>query len=179
MEEKNELTVISDTESTELVPADQTKENRDYLKQQSQELLAQITKENNPEKVQALTDLFNTNHNKKAMIRTEALDDVMDNLVSTLKERIIKHPDHFPDEDLVKAISTIHGVMEKNAAMAKQTPEQAIQINNPEVTINNVTPTLNKESRDNVNKFMQGLISGKKQDTTVIDSTSVEEIKND
>lgn len=150
--------------------------NRELLKQESTELLNQLTAETDLTKTQDLTYLFNINHSKKAMLRQETLDDTMDQVISELSNRVKDNPDEFDNEMLLKTATTIQNIMEKNATQTA-TPENKplIQLNKTDININQnkeeVDPTLQGLSaagRKNVSAFMANLF--KSSSTTETDA---------
>ena len=149
--------------STELTLAEQEQKNRELLKQESAELLKKISTEVDVEKAKDLTYLFNLNHNKKAMLRQDKLNDLMDTLVDNATDRWTNHPDEIDNETLIRAMTTVQGIMEKNAATATSNPEpkQLIQVQHNEVNINSTEPSkpeLTREQRKNVDSVISKIL---------------------
>ena len=148
--------------SNELALAEQEAKNKELLKKESVELLNKISTEIDVEKTKDLTYLFNLNHNKKAMLRQNKLDDLMDNLVDNAADRWKNHPDEMDNDTMIKAMTTVQTIMEKNAAMAASNPEpkQLIQVQHNEVNINTepTKPELTREQRKNVDSVVSKIL---------------------
>lgn len=165
MGEENKLEVSPITESTELVPATMTKEQRAALKQESAQLLTKLTQETNIDKTRDLTYLFNVNHSKKAMLRQQKLDEIMDNVVDELGDRVEQHPEEFDTDTLIKTATTLQNIMEKNAMQVNTPAEQPplIQLQKTDININTTEESaakgLTSAQRKNVNSFISGLLN--------------------
>lgn len=165
MSDENKLEVSPVTESTELVPATLTKEQREALKQESAQLLVKLTQETNIDKTRDLTYLFNVNHSKKAMLRQQKLDEIMDNVVDELGDRVEQHPEEFDTDTLIRTATTLQNIMEKNAMQVNTPVEQPplIQVQKTDININTTEESavkgLNSTQRKNVNSFLSGLLN--------------------
>ena len=176
-----------------LLPSKLSVEERSQLTEklnsESGQLLTQLANEVDVQKTADLTMLFNINHQKKAMIRQEKLDDVMDALVDNLADRAINHRDEFDNDTLLRATNTIHTIMEKNSMTINQNPQTPplITVTHNEVNIggdaqeDEAKKPLNSSSRKNVADFIQKSLKsmlGNKEEVEIIDMPTTE-IKND
>jgi len=125
----------------EALPAELTEEQKEKIKQalkvESEELLVELSKTQDPQKNKDLTYLFQLNNSKKAMLRQNKINELMDNTVDKLTDRVENHSDEIPTDTLIKIATTAQGILDRNTLIATPNQEQnLIQINKHETTIN-------------------------------------------
>lgn len=135
-EQDNKLVTVEET-----LPAELTEEQKEKIKQalkvESEELLVELSKTQDPQKNKDLTYLFQLNNSKKAMLRQNKINELMDNTVDKLTDRVDKHSDEIPTETLIKIATTAQGILDRNTLITTPNQEQnLIQINKHETTIN-------------------------------------------
>lgn len=135
-EQDNELVTTGET-----LPAELTEEQKEKIKQalkvESEELLVELSKTQDPQKNKDLTYLFQLNNSKKAMLRQNKINELMDNTVDKLVDRVEKHSDEIPTETLIKIATTAQGIIDRNTLITAPSQEpNLIQINKHETTIN-------------------------------------------
>ena len=142
-DQDNELVTTEET-----LPAELTEEQKEKIKQalkvESEELLVELSKTQDPQKNKDLTYLFQLNNSKKAMLRQNKINELMDNTVDKLTDRVENHSDEIPTDTLIKIATTAQGILDRNTLIATPNQEQnLIQINKHETTIN-----VNQESSE-------------------------------
>ena len=81
--------------------------------------------------------MFQLNNSKKAMLRQNKINELMDNTVDKLTDRVENHSDEIPTDTLIKIATTAQGILDRNTLIATPNQEQnLIQINKHETTIN-------------------------------------------
>ena len=135
-EQDNKLVTVEET-----LPAELTEEQKEKIKQalkvESEELLVELSKTQDLQKNKDLTYLFQLNNSKKAMLRQNKINELMDNTVDKLTDRVDKHSDEIPTETLIKIATTAQGILDRNTLITTPNQEQnLIQINKHETTIN-------------------------------------------
>ena len=145
-EQDNKLVTVEES-----LPAELTEEQKDRIKQalkvESEELLVELSKTQDPQKNKDLTYLFQLNNNKKAMLRQNKINELMDNTVDKLTDRVEKYSDEIPTETLIKIATTAQGILDRNTLITTPSQEQnLIQINKHETTIN-VNPEAQEDKK--------------------------------
>ena len=145
-EQDNKLVTVEES-----LPAELTEEQKDRIKQalkvESEELLVELSKTQDPQKNKDLTYLFQLNNNKKAMLRLNKINELMDNTVDKLTDRVEKYSDEIPTETLIKIATTAQGILDRNTLITTPSQEQnLIQINKHETTIN-VNPEAQEDKK--------------------------------
>ena len=135
-EQDNKLVTVEES-----LPAELTEEQKEKIKQalkvESEELLVELSKTQDPQKNKDLTYLFQLNNSKKAMLRQNKINELMDNTVDKLTDRVEKYSDEIPTETLIKIATTAQGILDRNTLITTPSQEQnLIQINKHETTIN-------------------------------------------
>lgn len=104
-------------------------------------------------KVKDLTNLFNLAQAKKNVVRVATYGELLDTIGAEMLERIAKYPEGFSNDELVKYLNAVSGVVEKANGQVLQLNEvPPIQLNQQNNTVNlNVgTDTLDRESRERI-----------------------------
>lgn len=131
------------------------------LDKKTEKLATRIIREDDPDQIKDLINLFNLNHTKKQVLRTMTYDQLVDNIMTQMKERILKRGDQFSNKDLMDYLNTMNTAMEKAHKQIKEVdavpPIQVNQQNNTVIMggVNN----LDKASRDRVLDFVRQVLS--------------------
>ena len=130
------------------------------LNTKTDDLVAEIVAQNDPTKIQDLTHLFNLAQTKKAILRTQTYNELLDNVTEQMRERVAKRADQFSNKDLLDYVNVITTVAEKAAkqiGLVEDIP--LIQINTQNnIQVNDGTD-LNKESRQRVMEAVSAALS--------------------
>ena len=128
-----------------------TQAANEALNAKTGDLVMEIVSQDDPSKLQDLTHLFNLAQTKKAVLRTQVYNELLDNVTEQMRERVTKRADQFSNKDLLDYINVITAAADKAAkqiGLVEDIP--LIQIN----TQNNIQVAsgsdLNKESRQRV-----------------------------
>jgi len=146
---------------------DNNKENslvpKNNLYLESSELVDQIISENNPDKLEELTQLFQLNQKKKNIARINKLSQLLDIVDSEVENRLVDTPESFRNDELIKYMSTTQQAIDSLENNISNKP--LIQINNQknEININN---DLNRESRQ---KVLEAVMSILNNENNIID----------
>ena len=161
----NELVTTNET-----LPAELTEEQREKIKQalnqESEELLVRLSETKNVQEIKDLTYLFMLNNSKKAMMRQNKINALVDNSVDKLSDRVENHSDEIDNDTMIKILTTAQGILDKNTATAAQGPEKnLIQINKTETTINvnseqNDEKKLTSQQRKNIDSVVSKILGG-------------------
>ena len=133
--------------------------NNTELIREGNDITNQIISENDPSKLDELSQLFTLNQKKKQIVRTNKLSNLLDKIDDTIVYRLDSHASSIEDKDLIgylrAAESSVRGLSD----------EEGVQL--PKITINNTqninvnSSGLNRESRakvlDVVNQILKGV----------------------
>lgn len=114
-------------------------------------LVMEIVSQDDPTKLQDLTHLFNLAQTKKAVLRTQTYNELLDNVTEQMRERVTKRADQFSNKDLLDYVNVITTAAEKAAkqiGLVEDIP--LIQINTQNNIEINDGSNLSKESRQKV-----------------------------
>lgn len=132
------------------------KENE--LVEVEQSLSEKILKENNPDELKDLIELFNLNLKKKDIIRSEMLSDVQDRIVDQMSKRIETRPDEFSNADLLNYHKVVQDTLQKSDNNIDDINVPQIQINQ-QFNVNNAdTDSFDKESRQRILSIVQAIL---------------------
>lgn len=147
----------------------------DILTQESVDLINQIIVESDANKTKDLTALFNANQNKKALIRTSKLSELLDVLTEQALIRFKTRPDEISNQELFNALKTLQDLIERSQKQANGSEDK------PLITINSQTNNIGdgvpktKESRDKIQSaifdILKNLSSKDVVDADVVDLT--------
>lgn len=156
--------------TTETLPAELTEEQREKIKQalnqESEELLVRLSETKDVQETKDLTYLFMLNNSKKAMMRQNKINILVDNAVDELSDRVENHSDEIDNDTMIKILTTAQGILDKNTATAAQSHEKnLIQINKTETTINvnsdqNDEKKLTSQQRKNIDSVVSKILGG-------------------
>ena len=134
------------------------------LNEESKAIIEKIIVERDAQKVRDLTQLFNTNQNKKTMARVNKLSDLMDTITDQALARFTSRPDEISNKELFDGLKVVQDLIErgqKQVSGVNTTEAPLIQVNQQtnEVNIGNNTSTLNRDSRERVKSAVLSLLS--------------------
>lgn len=149
LETKNELSLV------ENIAAEKQK-----LDNASLQIITQTIAENDSTKTRDLTNMFNNIQKKKAMVRVDKLNNLLDIITDQAIERFTLRPDELSNQELFQGLKIVQDLSEKNQKMLLEQNDQPplIQINQQEVNIG-TAPELNRESRDKVKDAVASVLA--------------------
>ena len=151
-----------------------TKELSNTLDTNVYDIVQQIINENDSNKIQDLTQLFNLNQTKKNLLRTIQLNDLIDKVTEEAINRVTLYGDSISDRDLINYLNIAQSSLEKTQkSSTEQLQQPLIQINQQN---NNMEVKLSKDSQqkilDVVNKVLA--LSNEQSTNYIIDTTEEE-----
>lgn len=147
--EKNEVALVKDL-SAEKIELDSA----------ALQIIKQTIAENDVVKTKDLTAMFNNIQKKKAMVRVDKLNNLLDVITDQAIERFTMRPDELSNQELFQGLKTIQDLAEKNQKMLTEQTDQPplIQINQQEVNIGTATE-LDRTSRDKVKNAVANILA--------------------
>lgn len=142
------------TEKEELAPIS--------LSDESKALISQIIAEKDDQKTKNLVALFNTNQNKKTMVRVNKLNELLDTITDQALTRFTTKPDEISNKELFDGLKIVQDLIERGQRQVSGVGETPlIQVNQQtnEVNIGSTPDTLNRESRERVKSAVLDLLS--------------------
>lgn len=88
--------------------------NTDDLKAESLRILNELIATSDTEKTNDLTYLFNQNQNKKTMVRTTKLNELLDLITDQAMERFQNHSNEITTKEIMDSLKTVSGLIESN-----------------------------------------------------------------
>lgn len=141
--------------STEIIP------QAVNLNAESLALINQIIAETDEQKTRDLTSLFNTNQNKKTMVRVNKLSDLLDTITDQALTRFTTRPDEISNKELFDGLKIVQDLIErgqKQVSGVGETPLIQVNQQTNEVNIGGKTSTLSRDSRERVKAAVLGLL---------------------
>ena len=140
----------------------------------SKNLIDQIIKEDDPEKLEDLTKLFSMNLRKKNLVRINKLTDLLELIDVEAYQRLADTPDQIKDDDLIKLMDKTQAAI-NNLENSIKEPQPLIQIQNNEITLNN--SGLSRDSRRNVLEAVMSILNeaNNAQDVDFVEVSDEEE----
>lgn len=129
------------------------------LDKKTEKLATKIVKQTDPDDIKDLVSLFNLNHTKKQILRTMTYDQLLDSIMSQMKERVLKRGDQFSNKDLLDYMNTMNTAMEKAHKQINEVDAvPAIQVNQQNNTVI-MGDGLDRESRERVFEFIKNALN--------------------
>ena len=131
-----------------------------------EELEENILSSEDPEELTDIIELFNLNLQKRNIIRNKKLNDIQDEVVDKMLQKIQEEPWDFSNDDLIK----YHKVIQDSLAKANtldETKIPSIQLNQQ---INISSPEFNRDSRSRILSAVQQVLNS-------IDTNEIEEVE--
>lgn len=128
---------------------------------ENENVLKQIQTENDPDKLKDLTYLWNQNQLKKNIIKSEALDNLQDKVISNISDRLNKRPDNFTNKELLDSLQIIQNVKDKSDQRVAGIDESPVitHVNTTNIQVNMAEDPLSKESREKVLKAVDAILA--------------------
>lgn len=144
----------------EIVSIEEISEEKNKLDQASLQIIKQTIAENDSAKTKDLTIMFNNIQKKKAMVRVDKLNTLLDVITDQAIERFTLRPDELSNQELFQGLKTVQELTEKNQKIILDQQEAAplIQINQQEVNVGTTTE-LTRESRDKVKTAVANVLA--------------------
>ena len=134
------------------------------LSKESMALIEQIIAETDEQKTKDLTHLFNSNQNKKTMVRVNKLNDLLDVITDQALTRFTARPDEISNKELFDGLKVVQDLIERGQKQVSGTGETPlIQVNQQtnEVNIGSGNANiLSRDSRERVKNAVLGLLNG-------------------
>lgn len=144
------------------------------LDKKSEEIVADIVKEQDSEKLKNLITLFNSNQSKKDIIRNNVFSILMDKISGQMLERFEKNPNAFSNKDLLEYLNTIKNVR-SNKIDADSIDMPIIQ-NNTQINVK--VETLSRESKERVIDSVNAILNRLKNNNSIEEMQEVIDNEN-
>jgi hypothetical protein len=131
------------------------------LNEEAKALIEQIIAEKDEHKSRDLTQLFNTNQNKKTMIRVNKLSDLLDTITDQALVRFTSRPDEISNKELFDGLKVVQDLIErgqKQVSGASETPLIQVNQQTNEVNIGGTASNLSRDSRERVKAAVMSLL---------------------
>ena len=146
------------------------------LKENTLDIAQQIIAETDISKVKDLTQLFNTAHIKKQVLRSMTYDDLLDHIQDQMIERIVQRGDQFSNKDLLDYANSVTSSLEKAQKQISGVDDiPIIQFNQQNNTI--ITETLDPESQQRVEDVINAILKRAKEfqpENEIFDNSTVQ-----
>ena len=131
-----------------------------------EELEENILSSEDPDELSDIVELFNLNLQKRNIIRNKKLNDIQDEVVDKMLQKIKEEPWEFSNDDLVKFHKVIQDSLSKTNISLDETKLPSIQLNQQ---INISAPEFDRESRSRILSAVQEVLNN-------IDNSELKEI---
>ena len=138
-------------------------EEKQWLSEQSNDLVNDIIKEDDVEKFQVLENKFKLNQRKKNIIRADRLNKAIEMADNEIITRLEVEPEGWKNDELLKYTESSQKAID---SILNTDDKPLIQINNTELNVNSTG--LNRDSREKVLKVIQEIL--KNNDKDIIDA---------
>lgn len=131
------------------------------LNEESRAIIEQIIAEKDEQKVRDLTQLFNTNQNKKTMARVDKLSELLDTITDQALVRFTNRPDEISNKELFDGLKVVQDLIERGQRQvsgAGETPLIQVNQQTNEVNIGGSASNLNRDSRERVKAAVATLL---------------------
>ena len=142
------------------------------LVEEGNDMTKNILQENDPAKLEDLTNLFNINQKKKNIARINRLSNLLELIDTEAIERITAYPDAIDNDQLISYMNaTQNAIKISNNNVTQEAP--LIQINNTktETSVNAESSGLDRASRARVLEVVNSILNSAKSEEDVIDVT--------
>ena len=141
------------------------------------DITTQLVKEEDPDKIKSIINLFNLNVAKKNAVRIDTLNELIDDVLSKVGERLQLRPDEFSNKDLIDYLNALYTAAEKSGKIVSGAEEiPAITINQQNNVIVNDATTLSRESRQRIAEVVAAMLNQTQQiEGDIIDGSEDEE----
>ena len=146
------------------------------LNEESMALIEQIIAETDEQKTRDLTYLFNTNQNKKTMVRVNKLSNLLDAITDQALSRFTNKPDEISNKELFDGLKIVQDLIERGQKQVSgigETPLIQVNQQTNEVNIGNSTSSLSRDSRERVKTAVLGLLDTLTSKSTTTDEANI------
>lgn len=149
------------------------------LNEESKALINQIVAETDDQKTKDLVALFNTNQNKKTMVRVDKLSELLDTITEQALVRFTLKPDEISNKELFDGLKIVQDLIErgqKQVSGVGETPLIQVNQQTNEVNIGNASESLNRESRERVKSVVLDLLNNitSQASQPIVETTAVD-----
>ena len=116
------------------------------LDSRNNDLIDKLVDQDDSKQVKDLVNLFNLNHMKKQMIRTLTYDQLLDNIMDQMEQRVTKRADQFSNKDLLDYMNAMGNAIDK--AQKQMVDVEAI----PQIQINQQNNIVNVSEAENIDR---------------------------
>ena len=165
---------------TDAQPAGELVPKEINLSAESKVIIEQIIAEKDEQKVRDLTQMFNTNQNKKTLARVNKLSDLMDTITDQALARFTNRPDEISNKELFDGMKVVQDLIDRSQKQVSGAGEAPlIQVNQQtnEVNIGGTSSNLNRDSRERVKAAVIDILKG--INTATAKNTNVIEVEPD
>lgn len=150
----------NDENAKDLVLVEDITAEKNKLDNAALQIIKETIVENDAAKTKDLTVLFNNIQKKKAMVRVDKLNNLLDVITDQAIERFTMRPDELSNQELFQGLKTVQDLADRNQKMLLDQTEQPplIQINQQEVNIGTTTE-LDRVSRDKVKDAVTNILA--------------------
>ncbi len=141
---------LTNTPKLNLVPLDN----------QTRQIAQEILDEQDVDRVQDLTRLFNLNSQKRNVMRVMKMNALLDTVTDKVIERFEKTPDNFSNDDLIKYMQVTESAIEKankQLNLIDETPPIQLQQNN-QVNVN-IIDSFDRDARERIADAVRAVLS--------------------
>jgi hypothetical protein len=149
-------------------------ESMSILDKKSEEIVADIVKEQDSEQLKNLITLFNSNQSKKDIIRNNVFSILMDKISSQMLERFEKNPNAFSNKDLLEYLNTIKNV--KSNKIDVDSIDMPLIQNNTQINVK--VETLSRESKERVIDSVNAILNKLKNNNSIEEMQEVVDNEN-
>lgn len=140
------------------------------LDTKTKELAQEIINEQELEKVQNLTHLFNLNQAKKNVLRVMKLNSLLDKVSDQMIERFEKKPGEFSNNDLLNYMQVTQNAIDRAQKQLNIVDEApAISLNQVNINIENNEGGLDRDSRAKITEAVNQLLQMASKQDIIID----------
>lgn len=149
-------------------------ESMSILDKKSEEIVADIVKEQDSEQLKNLITLFNSNQSKKDIIRNNVFSILMDKISSQMLERFEKNPNAFSNKDLLEYLNTIKNV--RSNKIDVDSIDMPLIQNNTQINVK--VETLSRESKERVIDSVNAILNKLKNNNSIEEMQEVVDNEN-
>ena len=123
------------------------------------DIAQKIVEEQNLDKIQDLTHLFNLNQAKKNAIRIIKLNSLLDTVSDQIIERFKRRPGEFSNNDLLNYMNVVQSSIDRaSKALNLIDDAPAIQLNQVNINLQPEDNVLSRDSRDKVTDAIKAIL---------------------
>lgn len=159
--------LLDSKDIVDLIPLDKSTNN----------IAQQIINEENLDKIQNLTHLFNINQAKRNVLRVMKLNSLLDKVSDQMIERFDAKPGEFSNNDLLNYMNVVQSSIDR-ANKQLNLVDEAPQISLTQVNVNVEENALNRESRAKITEAVNKILQMSKKLEINLDNDTVNDTVN-